>query len=72
VARKKSISVKIAELAKQIEVKKIPAGTTLAQLLETHGATFSSAVRLNGNTANKGTKLKNGDIITIVGEVSGG
>ena len=70
--KRKIIIVKIAELAKQLEIKKIPLGTTLAELLEDHGVSYSKAVRVNGEAANQTAKLKNGDIITIVGEVSGG
>ena len=70
--KRKIIIVKIAELAKQLEIKKIPLGTTLAELLKDHGVSYSKAVRVNGESATETAKLKNGDIITIVGEVSGG
>lgn len=71
-AGKKIISVKIAELTKQLTIKKIPDGTVLSELLEEHGAEYSSAVRVNGESVKASAKLHNGDIITIVGEVSGG
>ena len=67
-----TITVRLAELTKPLVVSKIKAGTTLEEFLEKHDLEYSSSVRVNAETASKGTKLRNGDIITVIGAVSGG
>ena len=68
----RTISVKLGQLAKALEVKKIKSGTTLNEFLEDNGLSFSSSVRVNGEKASKSTELEAGDIIMVVGSVSGG
>ena len=70
--KKETITVRLAELIKPIIVSKVKAGTTVAEFLEEHDLEYSSAVRINGETAGKTTKLHNDDIVTIIGQVSGG
>ena len=67
-----SIEVRLASLTKPIEVKKIKKGTSLAQFLTDNGLTYNSSVRVNTSTVDAEYKLKKGDIICIVTQVSGG
>lgn len=67
-----TITVRLAELTKPITVARIKAGTTLEQFLEAHSLAYSSAVRIGGETVRRDTRLKNGDIITVIGAISGG
>ena len=71
-AAKKSISVKIAELAQPISTARIAVGTTLMQLLEKRDMEYSSSIRINGKVTSKSYKLKANDFVSIIGEVSGG
>ena len=66
------IKVSIGSLTEQLRVSAVPAGTTLNAFLEKSNKSYSSSVRLNGKSARKGTKLKNGDIVTLINSVSGG
>ena len=68
----RKISVSLAELAKPITVKKINAGTTLVDFLEDLNMEYSSSVRVNAKASKKSYKLKSGDIVSIIGAVSGG
>ncbi len=67
-----SIEVRLASLTKPIEVKKIKKGTSLAQFLTDNGLSYNSSVRVNTSTVDAEYKLKKGDIICIVTQVSGG
>lgn len=68
----KSVTIRLAELTKPLTVKKVKEGTTLSDFLEDNGLEYSSSVRVNAEATKKGYALKNGDIITVVGAVSGG
>lgn len=70
--KEKMITVRLAELTKQVVVSRVKSGTTLIDFLEKNGLSYSSAVRVNAETAGKIYKLHNGDIITVIGQVSGG
>ena len=67
-----NIEVRLASLTKPTEVKKIKKGTSLAQFLTDNGLTYNSSVRVNTSTVDAEYKLKKGDIICIVTQVSGG
>jgi sulfur carrier protein ThiS len=67
-----NIEVRLASLAKPIEVKKIKKGTSLAQFLSDNGLSYNPSVRVNTSTVDAEYKLKKGDIICIVTQVSGG
>ena len=71
-ASSESIEVRLASLTKPIEVKKIKKGTSLQQFLTENGLTYNSSVRVNTSTVDAEYKLKKGDIICIVTQVSGG
>ena len=71
-ASSESIEVRLASLTKPIEVKKIKKGTSLAQFLTDNGLSYNSSVRVNTSTVDAEYKLKKGDIICIVTQVSGG
>jgi len=69
---KRQITVMVGELVKPLVVKKCDMGTTLVKFLEDNGMAWSAAVRVNGETENQSYKLKNKDVITTIGSVSGG
>lgn len=69
---KAQITVMIGELVKPLIAKKCDAGTTLVDFLKDNGIKFSSNVRVGGETALRSYTLKNGDVITTIGSVSGG
>ncbi len=66
------ISVKVAELTKPLTASRIKKGTLLSAFLEKKGIDYSSSIRVNAEVQKQDYRLKNGDIITVVGEVSGG
>ena len=66
------IVVRVAELTKPLTVSTISAGTSLSDFLEKKEVEYDSSIRVNGAVVAKSYKLRNNDIITIVGEVSGG
>jgi len=66
------IVIKVAELTKPLSTSRVKAGTSLADFLKNKEIEFDSSIRINGKVEAKSYKLRNGDIITIVGEVSGG
>jgi sulfur carrier protein ThiS len=66
------IVIKVAELTKPLSTSRVKAGTTLAGFLEHRKMEYDSSIRVNGVVVAKSYKLRNGDILTIVGEVSGG
>lgn len=70
--KKKQIEAMIGELTRPLKVCKIDAGTQLSKFLEDNGYKFSAQVRVNAESEKAGYKLKSGDIVTIIGEVSGG
>ena len=72
IGRVATITVMLGELTKKLSTSKIKKGTTLGAFLEDNGTTHSSAVRVNAKAQKKSYVLKQGDIVTIVGEVSGG
>jgi molybdopterin converting factor small subunit len=67
-----TITVKLAALTRPIESKNIKRGTTLDQFLTANGLTYSSNIRVNAQVAGREYKLKTGDIICVVTQVSGG
>jgi len=70
--KRKQITVLVGELVKPLVTKRCDAGTTLIVFLEDNGIAWSSAVRVNGETEPKSYKLKQDDVITTIGSVSGG
>lgn len=62
----------LGELVKPLVIKTCDAGITLEKFLEDNDINYSSSMRVNGETAKKGYKLKNDDVITTIGSVSGG
>lgn len=69
---KKQITVLIGELVKPLVIKKCDAGTTLIKFLGDNNIAWGSAVRVNSETEKQSYKLKNNDVITTIGSVSGG
>lgn len=67
-----NITVKLAMLSQPLAVKSIKKGTTLAQFLASNSLEYSSNIRVNAQVAGRETKLKAGDIICVVTQVSGG
>ena len=68
----KSIKVQIGSLTEQLKVSSVKEGTTLVTFLDMKEIEYNSSIRVNGKVAKKGSVLKNGDIITIIDDVSGG
>lgn len=66
------ITIKIAQLAKQVATARVSAGSSLEDFFKKRKLQVTSAVRVNGNVVPKTYRLRNGDIITIIGKVSGG
>ena len=71
-AKKKMINVNLAQLAKPLQVSKVEVGTTLGNFLKEQGIQYNAKVRVNAEAEKEGYKLKADDIITVIGEVSGG
>jgi len=69
---KKKINVMLGELVKPLVTKSCDAGTAIEEFLSDNDVRWSSAVRVNGETVTKSYKLKNDDVITTIGSVSGG
>jgi sulfur carrier protein ThiS len=66
------ISIKVGKLTEALATYRVKKGTTLASFAESHEIELDSAVRVNGEVVAKSYTLRVGDIITIVGDVSGG
>lgn len=66
------ISVKLATLVKDIEVKNIKKGTTLGAFLKDNGLQFGANIRVNTAAVAEDYKLTNGDIVCVVTQVAGG
>ena len=62
----------LGELVKPLVIKKCNAGTTLGAFLKDNKISFSAAVRVNGEQEKESYKLRNDDVITTIGSVSGG
>lgn len=69
---KKQITVQLGALVKPLEARKCDVGTTIEKFLNDNGLKMGSNVLVNGDTVKASYKLKNGDIITTMGSVSGG
>jgi sulfur carrier protein ThiS len=67
-----NITVKVAELAKPLKPMTCAEGTTLASFLEKKDMKYSASIRVNGVVVSKTAVLHAGDIITVIGAVSGG
>lgn len=67
-----NINVKLATLVKDIEVKNIKKGTTLAAFLKENGLTYGANIRVNTTAVAEDYKLQNGDIVCVVTQVAGG
>ena len=67
-----SITVKVAQLAQEMQTIRVTENATVKQVLEKAELEVSGDIFVNGKRAGYGTKLKNGDIIGIVGQVEGG
>ena len=68
----RKIKVSLGSLTEQLRVSSIPEGTSVEVFLENMNKSYDSSVRVNGKAVTKGSKLKNGDIITLIDNVSGG
>ena len=66
------IKVSVARLAHPLEVREIKAGTTLGVFLSDINIAYTASIRVNAKVEKESHKLKNGDIISIIGSVSGG
>jgi sulfur carrier protein ThiS len=66
------ITIKIAHLARNLRTIKVKENSTVAFVLEKLSIQPSGDIFVNGKRASKATKLRNGDIIGIVGQVEGG
>jgi len=66
------ITVKLASLTKPLETKNIKKGTVLDKFLKENGLEYSSSIRVNAQVAGRDYKLKTGDIICVITQVSGG
>ena len=67
-----NITVKMAELAKPLKTMQCAPGTTLESFLQKRDMKYDSKIRVNGVVVAKTQKLRSGDIITVIGNVSGG
>ena len=70
--RDQKITVSLGQLTKPLQVKKIDSGTTLGDFLGKEEISFNSRVRVNAEAEKESYRLREDDIITVVGEVSGG
>ena len=68
----KKINVRLASLTKPLEIKRCNVGTTLSKFLTDNGLVYGSSVKVGGLPSKASYKLKANDIISIVGNVSGG
>ncbi len=66
------IKVMLGSLTNPLRVSSVNAGTKLSAFLEAKDMEYSSRIRVNGKAATRNSTLKNGDIILVVGDVSGG
>ena len=67
-----SITVKVAHLAQEMQTIRVSENATVKQALEKAEITAEGDIFVNGKRAGFGSKLHNGDIIGIVGQVEGG
>jgi len=72
VKKVKRIKVLVGELVKPLVTRECDAGTPLIKFLEDNGIQWGSSVRVNAEAESKEYKLKDGDVITTIGSVSGG
>jgi sulfur carrier protein ThiS len=69
---KRQITVQLGALVKPLEARKCDAGTSIEKFLADNGMKMGSNVLVNGDAVKASYKLKNGDIVTTMGSVSGG
>ena len=69
---KKQITVQLGALVKPLEARKCDVGITIEKFLQDNGMKMGSNVLVNGDSVKGSYKLKNGDIVTTMGSVSGG
>ncbi len=67
-----SIKVKIGELARPLRVKSCKNGTTLTAFLAAAGMGLEDNILVNAERKTGSYRLRNGDLITTMGHVSGG
>ena len=67
-----NIIVKLLELAKPIKSSTCKSGVTLEEFLKRRDRDYTSSVRVNGDVKSKTYTLKTGDIVSVIGAVSGG
>ena len=67
----KGLTIKVAELMKPLSSSTVKPGTTLGDFLTKKGVKIAQ-VRVNGVVKPGTYALKAGDLLCIVGEVSGG
>ena len=68
----KQIAVRFGKLTEPLEVVKIEAGMNISKFLEARGLEFGPSVMVNAEEVNEEYRLREGDIITDIDEVSGG
>ena len=66
------MKIKIAVLAQNMKTIEVKGAATVKKVLEKARITPRGDVYVNGRRAGMASKLKNGDIIGIVGQVQGG
>lgn len=67
------MTIKILRLGHSARITEAPAGTTIAELLDTQDiATTGYGISVNGLGASVSTALADGDVITLVPKVEGG
>ena len=67
-----NITIRVGELAKPISAIQVKRGTELEQFLERRGIRYGSSVRVNGIIVSRNYVFKTNDIVTLIGDVSGG
>lgn len=67
-----NITVKIGELAKPLRTTQCVKGAKLEDFLSKRDMGYSSSIRVNGTVVARTYALKAGDIITVIGNISGG
>lgn len=66
------ISVRFGQLVSPIKTVNVNAGTTLADFCTKVSVEYGASIRVNGVAKPKTYRLHKNDLITSIGEVSGG
>lgn len=67
-----TMTIKVAHLAQNMITIRVKGGSTVSEVLKKADITAEGDIFVNGKRAGMRTKLRNGDIIGIVGQVDGG